>query len=105
MADKNYPIVIYFLCFLYLNISIVAAYSIAAILHGELKPDQKPITITKKNIHYDRTADDGSLPECTIENFACSTTVPEGNLIATFEDVHTKEGCKQRCVEENNCSW
>ena len=42
--------------------------------------------------------------ECTVENYECSDMSSE-NLINDFEDVQTNEGCKQRCVENNDCSW
>ena len=42
--------------------------------------------------------------ECTVENYACSD-MSDNNLISEVEDTQTNEGCKQRCIETNDCTW
>ena len=43
-------------------------------------------------------------PECIVENYECSD-MSSMNFIQEFYDVHTNEGCKQRCVENIDCGW
>ena len=38
---------------------------------------------------------------CTVSNFAC----PLDDKLIKFEDTQTKEGCRQRCRENDECNW
>ena len=38
---------------------------------------------------------------CTVSNFAC----PLDEKLIKFDDTQTKEGCRQRCRENDECNW
>jgi len=38
---------------------------------------------------------------CTVSNFAC----PLNDTLIKFDDTQTKEGCRQRCRENDECNW
>ena len=70
-------------------------------------PNGKRTVDSSRKLHqrFDAgTTKEPDFPECTVQNYKCSDISPK-NLIQEFKDVHTNEGCKQRCVENSDCTW
>jgi hypothetical protein len=63
------------------------------------------ITISNASPSVERQVQESGSPgyECMVDNYACDTV--DDNLITEYEDTHTNEGCKQRCLENTHCKW